>query len=126
MGKELTAEKNRSINMKKIEAIIREEMFHPIKIALEEKGFISMTVSDVIGRGLQKGVSLKWRSGEHRIEFLPKKKIEIVVEDKDQQTVIDIICENGRTGTVGDGKIFIIPMDEVIRVRTGDKGVEAI
>jgi nitrogen regulatory protein P-II 1 len=126
MVKELTEEKNRSINMKKIEAIIREEMFHFVKNALEEKGFISMTVSDVIGRGQQKGVSLKWRSGEHRIEFLPKKKIEMVVEDKDLQTVIDTICENGRTGTVGDGKIFIIPMEEVVRVRTGDKGVEAI
>jgi nitrogen regulatory protein P-II 1 len=125
MVKELT-ENNGGINIKKIEAIIREEMFHPIKIALEEKGFISMTVSDVIGRGQQKGVSLKWRSGEHRIEFLPKKKIEIVVEDKDLQTVIDTICENGRTGAVGDGKIFIIPMEEVIRVRTGDKGIEAI
>jgi nitrogen regulatory protein P-II 1 len=125
MGKELT-ENNRSINMKKIEAIIREEMFDPIKIALEEKGFISMTVSDVIGRGQQKGVSLKWRSVEHRIEFLPKKKIEIVVEDKELQTVIDTICENGRTGAVGDGKIFIMPIEEVVRVRTGDKGAGAI
>ncbi|MCL4378521.1 MAG: P-II family nitrogen regulator [Actinobacteria bacterium] len=112
--------------MKKIEAIIREDMFHPVKTALEEKGFISMTVSDVIGRGQQKGVSLKWRVGEHRIEFLPKKKIEIVIEDKYLQNVIDIICEKGRTGAIGDGKIFIIPMEEVVRVRTGDKGVEAI
>lgn len=125
MGKELM-EKKRGINMKKIEAIVREESFNPIKIALEEKGFISMTVSDVIGRGQQKGVSLKWRVGEHRIEFLPKKKIEIVVEDKDLQTVIDTICERGRTGTVGDGKIFIMPVEEVVRIRTGDKGVGAI
>lgn len=125
MGKELT-EKKGDINMKKIEAIIREDMFHPVKTALEEKGFISMTVSDVIGRGQQKGVSLKWRVGEHRIEFLPKKKIEIVIEDKYLQNVIDIICEKGRTGAIGDGKIFIIPMEEVVRVRTGDKGVEAI
>jgi nitrogen regulatory protein P-II 1 len=119
-------EKKRGINMKKIEAIVREESFNPIKIALEEKGFISMTVSDVIGRGQQKGVSLKWRVGEHRIEFLHKKKIEIVVEDKDLQTVIDTICERGWTGTVGDGKIFIMPIEEVVRIRTGDKGVGAI
>jgi nitrogen regulatory protein P-II 1 len=125
MEKELMEEK-RSINMKKIEAIIREDMFHFIKTALENKGFISMTVSDVIGRGQQKGVSLKWRAGEHRVEFLPKKKIEIVVEDNDAQAVIDTICENGRTGAVGDGKIFIIPVDEVIRVRTGDKGIAAV
>ena len=112
--------------MKKIEAIIREERFHLIKIALEEKGFISMTVSDVVGRGKQKGVSLKWRVGEHRIEFLPKKKIEIVVDDKDYPVVVDTICERGRTGAVGDGKIFVTPIEEVIRIRTGDRGFEAI
>jgi len=112
--------------MKKIEAIVREDSFSLIKTALEEKGFISMTVSDVIGRGQQKGVSLKWRAGEHRIEFLPKKKIELVVDDKDLQTAVDTICEISRTGTVGDGKIFIIPIEEVVRIRTGDKGIEAI
>jgi nitrogen regulatory protein P-II 1 len=112
--------------MKKIEAIVREEKFHLIKIALEEKGFISMTVSDVMGRGKQKGVTLKWRVGEHRIEFLPKKKIEIVVEDKDCQTVVDTICERGKTGAVGDGKIFVLPVEQVVRMRTGEKGTDAI
>jgi nitrogen regulatory protein P-II 1 len=112
--------------MKKIEAIVREDRFHLIKIALEEKGFISMTVSDVIGRGKQKGVTLKWRVGEHRIEFLPKKKLEIVVDDKDCKVVVDTICEKGRTGSVGDGKIFIIPIEEVIRIRTGEAGAEAV
>jgi len=112
--------------MKKIEAIVREDRFHLIKIALEEKGFISMTVSDVTGRGKQKGVSLKWRVGEHRIDFLPKKKIEIVVEDKDCQVVVNTICERGRTGAVGDGKIFILPVEEVVRIRTGEVGIEAI
>jgi nitrogen regulatory protein P-II 1 len=112
--------------MKKIEAIIREDRFHLIKIALEEKGFISMTVSDVIGRGKQRGVTLKWRVGEHRIEFLPKKKIEIIVEDKDCQTVVETICERGRTGAIGDGKIFIMPVEQVIRIRTGEQGGVAI
>ena len=112
--------------MKKIEAIIREEKFHLIKIALEDKGFISMTVSDVIGRGKQKGVSLKWRVGEHRIEFLPKKKLEIICEDKDCETVVQTICDKGRTGAVGDGKIFILPVEEVVRIRTGERGVEAL
>src|SRR5512137_1946568 len=112
--------------MKKIEAIIREERFHLIKIALEDQGFISMTVSDVIGRGKQKGVILKWRVGEHRIEFLPKKKIEIIVDDADCQTVVDTILAKARTGDVGDGKIFIMPVDQVIRVRTGESGVQAI
>jgi nitrogen regulatory protein P-II 1 len=112
--------------VKKIEAIIREDRFHLIKIALEEKGFISMTVSDVIGRGKQKGVSLKWRVGEHRIEFLPKKKIEIVVDDQDCQVVVDTICERGRTGAVGDGKIFVLPVEEVVRIRTGERSQQAI
>ncbi len=112
--------------MKKIEAIVREDRFHLIKIALEEKGFISMTVSDVVGRGKQKGVSLKWRVGEHRIEFLPKKKIEIVVDDNDCQTVVDTICERGRTGAMGDGKVFVIPVEEVVRIRTGDRDIQAV
>ncbi len=112
--------------MKKIEAIVREDRFHLIKIALEQKGFISMTVSDVVGRGKQKGVTLKWRVGEHRIEFLPKKKMEIVVDDKDCQVVVDTICEKGRTGSVGDGKIFIMPVEEVVRIRTGEAGIEAV
>jgi nitrogen regulatory protein P-II 1 len=112
--------------MKKIEAIIREDTFHLIKNALEQKGFYSMTVSDVFGRGKQKGVSLKWRVGEHRIEFLPKKKIEIVVEDADCQTVVDTICEKGRTGAVGDGKVFIFPLTDVVRIRTGEVGEVAV
>jgi len=112
--------------MKKIEAIVRDEKFHLIKIALEEKGYISMTVSDVMGRGKQKGVSLKWRVGEHRIEFLPKKKIEMVVDDADCPIVVDIICERGRTGAVGDGKIFVMPVEEVVKVRTGERGLAAI
>ena len=112
--------------MKKIEAIVREETFHLIKEALEEKGFISMTVSDVFGRGKQKGVALKWRVGEHRIEFLPKKKIEMVVNDKDSDTVVTTICEKARTGAVGDGKIFLTSIKEVIRIRTGEKGAEAL
>jgi nitrogen regulatory protein P-II 1 len=112
--------------MKKIEAIVREDRFHQIKNDLEEKGFISMTVSDVIGRGKQKGITLKWRAGEHRVEFLPKKKIEIVVEDKDCEAVIGSICEKGRTGAVGDGKIFVLPIGEVVRVRTGELGLAAI
>ena len=112
--------------MKKIEAIIREDNFAQVKHALEDKGFISMTISDIFGRGQQKGIALKWRAGEHRVEFLPKKKIEIVIEDKDTDIVIDIICENSRTGTFGDGKIFVIPVDEVIRIRTKEKGAEAV
>ncbi len=112
--------------MKKIEAIVREDRFHLIKVALEEKGFISMTVSDVIGRGKQKGITLKWRVGEHRIEFLPKKKIEIVVDDEEVDMVVDTICEKGATGAVGDGKIFVLPVEQVIRIRTREVGMAAV
>ena len=112
--------------MKMIEAIVREDRLNTIKTALEEKGFTSMTVSSVFGRGKQKGVTLKWRVGEHQIEFLPKKKIEMIVDDTDCDTVIETICERGRTGAVGDGKIFIMPIEEVVRVRTGDTGVKAL
>ncbi len=112
--------------MKKIEAIIRQDKFAQVKHALEDKGFISMTISDVYGRGQQKGIALKSRAGEYRIEFLPKKKMEIVIEDKDIETVVDIICENSYTGVFGDGKIFIIPIDEAIRIRTREKGTIAI
>ena len=112
--------------MKKIEAIIREDTFHDIKDALEDKGFIAMTVSDVFGRGKQKGVTLKWRAGEHRIEFLPKKKLEIVVDDEDSQAIIDVICDKGRTGATGDGKIFLQSVEQVIRIRTGETGKVAI
>ena len=112
--------------MKKIEAIVREETFIQVKCALEEKGFISMTVSDVTGRGRQKGVALKRRGGEHRIEFLPKKKIEMVVDDKDCSLVVDIICEAAKTGAIGDGKIFIMPVENVIRVRTGERDLVAV
>ena len=111
--------------MIKVEAIVREDTFGAIKEALEQKGFLSMTVSDVVGRGRQMGVSLKWRAEEHRIEFLPKKKIEMVVEDEDSEVVVSIICDKGRTGAVGDGKIFLIPVKEVIRIRTGERGNEA-
>jgi nitrogen regulatory protein P-II 1 len=85
-----------------------------------------MTVSDVIGRGKQKGITLKWRVGERRVEFLPKKKIEIVAEDKDCQIIVDTICEKGRTGAVGDGKVFVLPVEDVVRIRTGDRGPEAV
>lgn len=112
--------------MTKIEAIIRVDTYHPIKDELENKGFISMTVYDVYGRGKQKGVALKWREGEHRVEFLPKKKIEMVVDDKDCETVVNIICEKGRTGSVGDGKIFLTQIQDAIRIRTGERGLAAL
>jgi nitrogen regulatory protein P-II 1 len=112
--------------MKKVEAIIREERFEAVKKALEEKSYFGMTVSEVSGRGKQKGITLQWRVGEHRIDLLPKLKIELVVLDEDVVPVIDAIVRNARTGDTGDGKIFILPVEAVVRVRTGDRNEAAI
>lgn len=112
--------------MKKIEAIIREEKLNAVKNALEEKSYFGMTVSEVSGRGRQKGIPLQWRVGEYRVDLLPKLKIELVVLDEDVQVAIDAIVINSRTGEVGDGKIFVMPVETVVRVRTGDRNENAI
>lgn len=112
--------------MKKIEAVIREEYLEPVKIALEEHSYYGMTVSEVCGRGRQKGISVQWRAGEHRVDLLPKLKIELVVLDEDVNNAIDAIVRCARTGEIGDGKIFILPVEEVVRIRTGDRNENAI
>jgi nitrogen regulatory protein P-II 1 len=112
--------------MKKIEAIIREEKLQEIRAALEEAGFIGMTVFDVKGRGAQGGISLQWRVGDYRIDLLPKKMIMLVIKDEDCKKVTDIICKISQSGAAGDGKIFISTIDEVIRVRTEECGEKAL
>ena len=112
--------------MKKIEAIIREERLEAVKNALEEKSYFGMTVSEVSGRGKQKGITLQWRVGEYRVDLLPKIKVELVVLDEDVSTVIDAIVMNARTGDTGDGKIFVLPVSEVVRIRTNERGEEAL
>lgn len=112
--------------MKKIEAIIRSEKLGDIKNALAVAGFIGLTTYEVKGRGRQKGIMLQYRTQEYRVDMLAKTKVELVVEDIDVEKVVDIICRSGQTGNIGDGKIFIIPVEEVIRVRTGERGKGAI
>ena len=112
--------------MKKIEAIIREERLEAVKKALEENSYFGMTVSEVSGRGKQKGIPLQWRVGEYRVDLLPKLKIELVILDEDVPTAIDAIVRNARTGEIGDGKIFVLPVENVVRVRTGDRDENAI
>ncbi len=112
--------------MKKIEAVIREESLDAVKQALEEKSYFGMTVSEVSGRGRQKGIPLQWRGGEYRVDFLPKLRIELVVLDEDVPVAIEAIVRNARTGEIGDGKIFILPVEGVVRVRTGDRDENAI
>jgi len=112
--------------MLKIEAIIRPDKLDEVKDALESKGHASMTVFDVEGRGRQKGIQLEWRVGTYTVEFLPKVKLEIVCHDEDCEMVVDTIRETARTGEVGDGKIFVSEVKNVIRIRTGETGKEAI
>ena len=85
-----------------------------------------MTISEVSGRGRQKGIPLQWRAGEYRVDLLPKLKIELVVLDEDVGVAVDAIVRNARTGEIGDGKIFILPVESVVRVRTGDRDENAI
>ena len=108
--------------MKKIEAIIREERLDPVKKELEQMGIIGMTVTEVMGRGQQKGIALQWRVGEYRVDFLPKLKLEIVCHDDDCQAAVAAIMKAAKTGRIGDGKIFVLAVEEAIRIRTGEEG----
>jgi nitrogen regulatory protein P-II 1 len=119
--------KNRGvINLKKIEAIIRPFKLDEVKIALVNAGIVGMTVSEVRGFGRQKGQTERYRGSEYTVEFLQKLKIEIVVEDNQVDMVVDKVVQASRTGEIGDGKIFISPVEETIRIRTGEKNLEAI
>jgi len=106
--------------MKKIEAIIRPEKLEYVKEALEDRGILGMTITQVSGRGRQKGIALQWRAGEYRVDFLPKIKMEIVCSDDECKTAVDIICKSAITGKVGDGMIFVLPVESAVRVRTND------
>ena len=112
--------------MKKIEAIIRHFKLEEVKDALHNKGIQGMTVTEVRGFGRQKGHTETYRGAEYAVDFLPKVKIEVVVGDKDLQSVIDTIVTSARTGQVGDGKIFVTQLAEVIRIRTGETAQAAI
>jgi nitrogen regulatory protein P-II 1 len=107
--------------MKKIEAYIRPERFEFVKTALEVKKFYGMSVTDVKGRGHQKGITIQYRGGSIDVDFIPKCKIEIIVRDGDEKLVVETIIEAARTGKVGDGRIFISTIDRAIRVRTGEE-----
>ena len=109
--------------MKKIEAIIRPERLHEVKSALEEQGIHGLNVIPVTGRGTQRGVVHQGRGGESFVvDMLPKTKIEMVVGDAAVESAISAIIEAAGTGHIGDGKIFVIPVEEAIRVRTGERG----
>ena len=112
--------------MKKVEAIIRSFKLDELKTAVVQAGVVGITVSEVRGYGRQKGHTERYRGAEYTIEFLPKFKVEIIVEDNQVDMVVEKIVAAVRTGDIGDGKIFITPVVEVIRIRTGETNIEAI
>lgn len=112
--------------MKKVEAIVKPFKLDDVKESLKEIGIQGLTVTEVKGFGRQKGHTELYRGAEYVIDFLPKIKLEIVVSDDMVSKVIDAIMDSAKTGKIGDGKIFVLPMEEVIRIRTGERGDEAL
>lgn len=112
--------------MKKIEAIIRPEKLDIVRNALGEIVCPGITVTEVEGHGNQKGVVQQWRGKKYKVEFLQKIKIEIVVKDADVERIVKVIMNKAQTGKIGDGKIFVYPVEDVFRIRTGEKGEIAI
>lgn len=112
--------------MKKIEAIVKPFILEDLKDALKEIGIQGMTVSEVKGFGRQKGHAEIYRGSEYVIDFLPKIKVEIIATDEMVSAIIDVISQSAKTGKTGDGKIFIIPIENAIRIRTGEQGEDAV
>ena len=113
--------------MNKLEAIIRPEKLDDVKAALTEAGFHGMNIVHVTGRGVQRGIVHQGRGGEtYTVDMLPKVKVEVVVADADTEKAVQLICNAARTGNIGDGKIFVIPVIDSIRVRTGERGDAAV
>ena len=112
--------------MKKIEAIIKPFKLDDVREALTEMGITGMTVAEVKGFGRQKGHTEIYRGAEYAVDFLPKVKLELVLADDMVERVVDVIVDVARSGKIGDGKIFILPVDEIIRIRTGEKDEAAI
>jgi len=106
--------------MKMIQAVIRPEKLDVVMKNLEERGFLAITVIEVKGRGEQKGITLEYRGGKMEVNLLPKVKLEVVIRDEDVETVIGVIKSAARTGSIGDGKIFVLPVDLVAKVRTDE------
>jgi nitrogen regulatory protein PII len=112
--------------MKKVEGIVRPHLLEAVKNALQEAGVVGMTVSEVKGFGRQKGHTETYRGSEYKVDFLPKVKIEVAVPDEMVARIVDAIVATGRTGKFGDGKVFVTSLEEVVRIRTGEKGEEAL
>ena len=112
--------------MKKIEAIIRPEKLNEVRKAIEAVGYPGLTITEAEGHGKQKGLTQQWRGETYRVEFLPKVKLEIVVGEADVDKITQAIIKAAKTGSVGDGKIFVSDVRDVIKIRTGERGDAAI
>ena len=112
--------------MKLITAIIKPHQLDEVKEALEAFGVTGMTISEASGYGRQRGHSEVYRGAEYTVDFVPKSRIEVLVDDMDSSSVVDVILKAAQTGRIGDGKIWVVPVEDVARVRTGERGVEAI
>ena len=112
--------------MRKLEAVIRHYKLEDVKTKLTSIGVQGMTVSEVRGFGRQRGHKETYRGAEYTVDFMPKVKMEVVVNDNEVETAINAICEAARTGQIGDGKIFISSLEGVVRIRTGETGTDAI
>ena len=112
--------------MKMITAYIRHEAFEPIRAELLEKGFPSLSIGEVKGSGRQKGIVEHYRGSTLTVNVRPKLKLEIVVDDKEKSIVVETILKHARTGEIGDGKIFVVPVEEAVRIRTGEEGQDVL
>jgi nitrogen regulatory protein PII len=112
--------------VKKIEAFIRHEAFEPIRSELLDKGFPSLSISEVKGSGRQKGLVEAYRGSAVTVSVRPKLKLEVIVGDEDTGTIAETIIRHARSGEIGDGKIFVLPVEEAIRIRTGEEGEEVL
>ena len=112
--------------MKKIEAIVKPFKLDEVREALARAGVMGLTITEVKGFGRQKGHTELYRGAEYRVEFLPKVKVEILIDDAQVGSIVDMLMETARTGRIGDGKIFVLPVDDAMRIRTGKRGPAAI
>jgi nitrogen regulatory protein P-II 1 len=108
--------------MKKVEAIIRPHLLDAVRSALQEVETVGMTITEVQGHGRQRGHTEAYRGAEYQIEFVPKLKLEVIVSDDLEEFAVQALIKTARTGKFGDGKIFVLPLDDVIRIRTGERG----
>jgi nitrogen regulatory protein P-II 1 len=112
--------------MKLVTAVVKPFRLEEVKSALQEQGITGMTVSEASGYGRQRGHVEVYRGAEYTVDLVPKVRIEVLIDDEDVDRVVDLIVASARTGKIGDGKVWVMPVDRVIRVRTGEQGVDAI